>query len=213
MGVIELAKPKWRGVLHTGAAVLLIPLGLILVSLGPTVRARLALSVYVMGVGSMFTVSALYHRGQWSERAYSWYRRGDHSTIFLAIAGSYTPIAALNTHGWVRPTLLILAWGGALVGIALQWTPVRPQRWLFTAIYALVGWSAVIGFPQLLHGLGVASFVLIVAGGVSYTVGAVVYGRKSPDPIPEVFGYHEVFHALTILGAVCHYVAIFLSLR
>ena len=209
----EALKPRWRGVLHTGAAVALVPMALVLVSLGPTVRARLALSVYVFGVGAMFSVSALYHRGRWSEQAHSLFRRGDHSTIFLAIAGSYTPLAALNTHGWVRVTLLTLAWGGALVGIIIQWTPVKPPRWLFTAVYAIVGWSAIVGFPQLLHGLGVASFVLIVCGGVAYTVGAVFYGRKKPDPSPEIFGYHEVFHACTILGAVCHYVAIFLSLR
>jgi hemolysin III len=195
-------------VLHTWAFVAVVPLGAVLLALAGGWHARLAIVVYLLGVATMFGVSALYHRGNWSERAHDRLRRADHSTIFLAIAGTYTPIAALHTHGWVRNVLLLAVWVGAVLGIVLQWLPIQPPRWLFTAVYAFVGWVAALGFPQLLHGMGVAGFALVVFGGVVYTAGAVVYALKRPDPRPTVFGYHEVFHACTLVGALSHYVAI-----
>jgi hemolysin III len=131
-------------------------------------------------------------------------RRLDHSTIFLAIAGSYTPIAGLTLHGWHRTAVLLVVWMGAAIGVTLQWIPAALPRWAGTAVYAVVGWSALIAIPQLWHGLGPLGFSLMLGGGAAYTVGAVVYAIKRPDPWPRVFGFHEVFHLFTLIGAGLH---------
>lgn len=152
----------------------------------------------------MLGTSALYHRLQWGPTALAIMRKLDHSTIFLAIAGTYTPISWLVLSGWQRVTVLSMVWGGTAVGIAIQWLPLTVPRWAFTAVYALVGWSAMVAVAQLYDGLGLTGFLLLIGGGVAYTAGAVVYALKRPDPWPQVFGYHEMFHALTIVGAALH---------
>jgi hemolysin III len=171
-------------------------------------RQRWWLIVYVLGVLTMFTVSALYHRIRWQERSLGLMRRLDHSTIFLAIAGTYTPIAAIGLQGWHRPAVLATVWGGAAVGVALQWLPVRVPRWLFTAVYVIVGWSMALALPQLWRGVGGTGFGLVLAGGLMYTAGAVVYAAKRPDPWPSTFGFHEVFHACTVVAAGLHLAAV-----
>ncbi len=189
-------KPLLRGWSHVGALVVAAALGGVEIGLSPGNGARAAVIIYVIGLCTMLGVSSLYHRLRWQPVALSRMRRLDHSTIFLAIAGSYTPIAAL--------AVLATVWGGAIVGMTLQWLPIDVPRWAGTAVYAVVGWAALINMPALYHGLGPVGFGLMMGGGVAYTAGAVVYALKKPDPWPTVFGYHEVFHAFTVIGAGLH---------
>jgi hemolysin III len=186
------------------AFVVALVLGGVMIGVSPDAGARIAVIIYVVGLCTMLGVSALYHRLNWSPSALLLMRKLDHSTIFLAIAGTYTPIAALVLDGWHRTAMLAIVWGGTAVGMALQWMPIEAPRWAFTAVYAIVGWSALIAFPQLYEGLGLTGFLLMLGGGVAYTLGAVVYALKKPDPWPLVFGYHEVFHLLTVIGAGLH---------
>jgi hemolysin III len=200
-----------RGVLHTWGAASCVPLGALLLVLAPTAGSRVAIAIYIVAVGTMLTVSACYHRGRWTDAARAVWRTLDHTTIFLGIAGTYTAVAVLGTTGWARSALLGSVWSAAVLGMALQWLPVHPPRWLFTAAYVATGWCAVIALPQLYRGLGPAAFVVMFVGGLGYTVGAVVYAAKRPDPRPAVFGYHEVFHACTLVGAGCHYATVLLA--
>jgi hemolysin III len=199
-----------RGVLHTWGAVACVPLGVVLLVVAESGRARISVAIYLAGLTAMLVVSALYHRGAWSDAIHAVWRKADHMTIFLGIAATYTPVAMLGVGGWARPALLATVWSAAAMGIALQWLPARPPRWLFTAVYVVTGWCAAIALPQLYRGLGVAAFVLVIVGGLGYTVGAVVYAARRPDPRPAVFGYHEVFHACTLVGAACHFIAVLL---
>jgi hemolysin III len=160
--------------------------------------------IYLLGTLAMFGVSALYHRGRWTERENAVWRRLDHSTIFLAIAGAYTPVAVAGLHGLHRSITLTIVWLGAAIGVALQWLPIKVPRALFTVVYVIVGWSLAPSLPQLFDGLGGVGTWLLLLGGVAYTAGAVVYALKRPDPWPRVFGYHEVFHMFTVLGAGLH---------
>jgi len=204
-----LQKPILRGWLHVAAFAALAALGLTMIGLAEATSAqRSLLAIYLLGVLAMFGVSALYHRREWSPAALAVMRRLDHSTIFLAIAGTYTPVAAICLDGWFRPAVLGTVWGGAAVGILLQWLPVHVPRTLFTAVYVVVGWSMGLALPQLLHGMGPLGFSLVLAGGVMYTSGAVVYAVKLPDPWPRVFGFHEVFHLCTVVAAGLHYAAV-----
>ena len=198
-------KPMLRGWSHVVAFITVATLGAILVAISDTSsRERWWLAVYVAGTLAMFGVSALYHRLPWRPRALRIMGKLDHSTIFLAIAGAYTPTAIVALDGWQRPTVLAAVWGGTLVGLLLEWLPVHVPRWLFTSVYVIVGWSAVLALPQLFRGLGATGFSLLLGGGILYTLGAVVYATKRPDPWPRVFGFHEVFHAFTLGGAGCH---------
>jgi hemolysin III len=169
---------------------------------------RVWLGVYVAGTLTMFGISSLYHCLRWRDRGRAIMRRLDHSAIFLAIAGAYTPIMAVAIDGWQKVVLLCVAWGGAMVGMTLEWLPVHVPRPLFTAVYVIVGWSAAVAFPQLYRNLGGDGFGLVLGGGLLYTLGAVVYAVKRPDPWPRVFGFHEIFHLFTIAGAGCHLAAI-----
>jgi len=183
-------------------------LGGVLIGLAPGAGVRVTMIIYTAGVATMLGVSALYHRLSWSPERLAFMRRLDHSTIFLAISGSYTPIAVIALSGWQRSTVLALAWGGTVLGITLQWLPIHVPRWLSTAVYAVVGWVAVLALPQLWESLGPLGFSLVFGGGLAYTLGAVVYALKWPDPWPTVFGYHEVFHMFTLIGAGLHMAAI-----
>jgi len=197
-------KPLLRGWSHVVGFFAAASIGGVMIGLAPGAHARVYTIIYIWGLCTMLGVSALYHRLRWSPGRLAFMRRLDHSTIFLAIAGSYTPIAALSLDGWVRATALSIVWGGTALGITLQWLPIAVPRWLSTAVYALVGWVAIFAIPQLYHGLGMLGFMMMIGGGVAYTGGAVVYALKKPDPWPTVFGYHEVFHLLTLVGAGLH---------
>ena len=203
-----LAKPVLRGWSHVLAFATLVALGSWLIAdAADTKRGPVLMIVYVAGTGAMFGVSSLYHRLPWSLSARAVMSKLDHCTIFLAIAGAYTPIAVIALHGWHRPAVLFTAWIGAAVGITLQWVPFHLPRWAFAAVYVVVGWAAAPSFAQLYRGLGIVGFLLVLGGGLAYTVGALVYARKRPDPWPAVFGFHEVFHLCTIVGAGLHFAA------
>jgi hemolysin III len=202
-------KPLLRGWSHVLAFTVIGVLGIIMVAAaGASASERLWLVVYLAGTLTMFGVSALYHTFPWDAHARSIMRRLDHSAIFLAIAGAYTPIMAVAVSGWQKVVVLCLAWGGAIVGMTLEWLPIQVPRPLFTAIYVIVGWSATLALPQLYQNLGPAGFALVLGGGLLYTMGAVVYALKKPDPWPRVFGFHEIFHLFTLAGAGCHLAAI-----
>ena len=203
--------PHYRGLLHAWGLAATIPMAVVLLVLAGSAKARFGIIVYVLGLASMFGVSALYHRGHWQPPVKKVFQRLDHSTIFLAIAGTYTPVALLGLRGSPRLAVLLVVWIGAAVGISLQWLPIRPSRVASAAIYAVVGWAAVIALPQLVRGLGWLSFAFVVGGGLAYTVGSVVYAMKRPDPHPQTFGFHEVFHSCTLVAAAAHFTAILLA--
>jgi len=202
-------KPLLRGWSHVLAFTVVAVLGTIMTSVaGASFSERMWLLVYVAGTLTMFGTSSLYHCLRWRDRGRSIMRRLDHSAIFLAIAGAYTPIMAVALDGWQKTVVLCAAWGGAIIGMSLEWLPVTVPRLLFTAMYVIVGWSAAVAFSQLHRNLGGVGFGLVLGGGLLYTVGAVVYALKWPDPWPRVFGFHEIFHLFTLAGAGCHLAAI-----
>jgi hemolysin III len=197
-----------RGWLHAGAFAAVCVAGPILVSEAPTPGARAALVVYVLSIAALFGVSAAFHLVHWSPAARRRMRRADHSTIFVAIAGTYTAVAGLALVGWAQTTILAVVWGGAAVGVTMRQVWLDAPKWAVALPYVIVGWCAVAVVPQLWNALGGVGFGLLLAGGAAYTVGALVYARRSPDPWPAVFGYHEVFHLCTVIGASLHFTVI-----
>ena len=195
-------KPRLRGVSHQWAFFCSLVAGAALVLSVETGRARLAVAIYSVTVSGLFGVSALYHRIDWAtEQARRWMRRLDHSMIFLLIAGTYTPFALLALEGTLATAILVAVWGGALAGIVMKLVWIGAPKWLVAATYVAIGWVAVAAFPQLFESIGAVGTALLAAGGALYTAGAVVYALQRPDPVPAVFGYHEVFHVLVILAA------------
>ena len=204
-----LTKPRMRGVLHQWAFVVSLGLGLALVLVASPGRERVAAAIYAFSVAALLGTSATYHRVNWSRvSARRWMRRLDHSMIFVLIAGTYTPFALLVLEGTLATAILIAVWSGAVAGIILQVAWIDAPDWLSALVYVLLGWVAVITMPGLLDGMGLVATLMVAAGGLLYTVGAVVYALKRPDPVPTVFGYHEVFHALVIVAAALQYAAI-----
>jgi hemolysin III len=202
-------KPRLRGVSHQWAFFVSLGLGAVLVLTAPSGRAALAAAVYAGCVAILFGTSALYHRITWrSPSARRWMRRLDHSAIFLLIAGSYTPFAVLVLDGTLADVILAVVWVGAAAGIILKLAWVDAPKWLTALIYVLLGWVAVAAMPGLLSDLGLTASAMVALGGVLYTVGAVVYATQRPDPVPTIFGYHEVFHALVIAAAGLQYAVI-----
>ncbi|MBV8462986.1 MAG: hemolysin III family protein [Acidimicrobiales bacterium] len=201
-------RPLLRGWLHLAAFAVVLVAGSLLILAGKTFGQRLCLTIYVASLALLFGVSAAFHRVQWGPTGRRRMRRLDHSSIFIAIAGTYTAVAGLVLTGWTRNLVLIIVWGGAAIGIVIRQVWLDAPKWVVALPYVVVGWSALVVVPQLLHGLGVAGFLLLLAGGVAYTAGAITYALKRPDPIPHVFGYHEVFHVCTVVGAALHFVVI-----
>jgi hemolysin III len=201
-------KPRWRGLSHLLAFGVSLLTGPLLVLAAPTLGARLVLGVYGLSLSALFGVSALYHRPTWSPRVRRWLRRLDHATIFFAIAGTYTAIAGLTLPGATAWVVLTVVWSGALIGAALQLCRGVAARWLSAGPYLALGWVAVAVMPQLAQTLGRGGLALLLGGALLYTLGAVVYARKRPDPRPLVFGYHEVFHLLVIAAAAAHYATV-----
>lgn len=201
-------KPRLRGVFHQYAFFVSLGSGALLVLLAATTRASVAVAVYAVSVSALFGVSALYHRVTWTGSARRRMRRLDHSMIFLLIAGTYTPVGLLVLKGTFATVVLVVVWGGALAGIVLELAWARAPRWLRGVVYLALGWVAIVAMPQLFARLGVAGGLLILAGGLVYSAGALVYARRRPDPVPAVFGYHEVFHLLVIVGVAAHFLAI-----
>jgi hemolysin III len=201
-------KPRLRGVLHEAAFSVALVVGTLLVVFADGKRASLAAGVFAGSVAAMLGTSALYHRITWSPRVRPWMRRLDHAGIYLLIAGSYTPVGLLTLSGTLRTVVLAVVWTGAALAIAVKFVWVDAPKWLSAVIGLALGWISVAAMPQVWRNAGPAAVVLLAAGGVAYTAGAIVYARRRPDPVPHVFGYHELFHALTLVAVSCQYVAI-----
>jgi hemolysin III len=202
------AKPLLRGVLHQAAFFVSLAVAPLLIFGADGGRARLAAAVFAGSVSACFGASALYHRVTWTPGVRLWMRRVDHAGVYVLIAGTYTPVSLLVLRGAWRPTILAIVWTGAAAAIVLKFVWVGAPKWLAAAIGIGLGWVAVAALPQLISHIAPVGVTLLVAGGLVYTAGAVVYARRRPDPAPAVFGYHELFHALTIVAVVCQYVAI-----
>jgi hemolysin III len=200
--------PRMRGVLHTAAVPLCLAAGVVLVSLAPTAASRASATVYAATAFTLFAVSALYHLGRGSPARHRLLKRLDGAGIYLIIAGTYTPFAVLALEGPMQAAILWTVWGGAAAGAALHLLWVRPPVWLTTPLYVGLGWIAAVAIPELMAGAGIAAVVLAIVGGALYTAGGVVYATRRPDPAPAVFGYHDVFHALTIAAFTTQYVAV-----
>lgn len=202
-------RPRLRGVFHLVAFVVALGAGAVLGLLADGSLAQLSAWVYVIALAAMFGASALYHRFPWrSETGRLWARRLDHSAIFVFIAGTYTPFALLAFEGATRWIVLAFAWGGALLGLALNLAWIEGPRWLSVAAYIAVGWVGVIAVPQMFANVGVAGTVLVIVGGMLYTLGALAYAAKRPNLVPGWFGFHELFHVLVVAAAVVQFVAV-----
>ncbi len=208
MNLPEELTPKLRGVSHAWAMWFALVACVVLALYAPTGLALAAALVYGIGLCALFAVSGLYHRWRWNPRWRPLLRRIDHSTIFIFIAASYTPVALLVLSGTVQMIVLISIWAGALGGVAMSVAWITAPRALVAACYLALGWVSIVAMPQMASKLGVAPFVLFAAGGLLYTVGALVYAFRRPNPWPRTFGFHEVFHALVIAAAAVHFVAI-----
>jgi hemolysin III len=211
----DLTTPRLRGWIHLYCAVAAVVAGTPLVAVSWAVaskRAGHATLAYALSIVAMFAVSAIYHRVHWESAAVrNWMRRLDHSMIFVLIAGSYTPFARLDMPRATGHAVLAIVWGGALAGIALTlFWPTAP-RWLSVTLYLLLGWVAVWYTGMILHNAGLAATVLLAVGGALYSIGALFYGLRWPNPWPTTFGYHELFHACTAAAAICQYIAIWLA--
>jgi hemolysin III len=201
-------RPLLRGVTHAYAFWVALAATVVLTALVPPGMPRAAAIIYGIGLCGLFAASGTYHRWRWNPRWRPLLRRIDHSTIFIFIAASYTPVALLVMHGTLRWVILGAVWAGALGGVILSVAWITAPRVLSAACYLALGWTVVFALPQMLDALDVAPLVLLAVGGLLYTVGAVVYATKRPNPWPSTFGFHEIFHALVILAAAVQFIAL-----
>ncbi|WP_117668039.1 hemolysin III family protein [Micromonospora sp. MW-13] len=212
---VDIGKPRMRGWLHTYAFFVALVCGIVLCSIAasrPGWAPLVSCLVYSLTVCGLFGTSALYHRRVWSERGYQIMRRMDHSMIFVFIAGTYTPFCVLLLDVRHATTMLALVWGGALGGVAVKLIWPHAPRWVSAPLYLALGWVAVAMLPQILRSGGMTALVLLAVGGAIYSVGAVFYALRRPNPWPTVFGHHEFFHACTLVAAICHHIAIYFAL-
>ena len=209
--VVAVVKPHLRGWLHAGMTPLAVAAGIVLIALAPTTSGRVAAIVFSITAWMLFGTSAVYHRGNWSPRVAGVLKRMDHSNIFLIIAGTYTPFALLLPRSDAR-TMLLIVWIGAVAGVLFRVFWVGAPRWLYTPVYVALGWVSVFYLRQLSHFGGPAIVTLIAVGGLLYTAGAVVYGIKRPNPSPRWFGFHEIFHTLTLAAFTVHYIAVSMTI-
>jgi hemolysin III len=206
---IAAVKPKLRGVSHEWAFFISLFLGAGLVIAAKTPKATVAVAIYAVSLSALLGTSALYHRVNWSRpNVRRWMRRLDHSMIFLLIAGTYTPFALLVLDGPLADAILVVVWLGAIAGAIVEMVWIEHPKWVAALIYVSLGGVAAIAFPGLWDEMGAPGALLVAAGGILYTAGAVVYATQRPDPNPRVFGYHEVFHLLVIAAAAAHFAAI-----
>ncbi len=204
-------KPKLRGWLHLGMAPLALVASIVLIVLAPTALGRISSVVFGFSAVMLFATSATYHRGHWKPETSRLLKRLDHANIFLIIAGSYTPLALMLLPPDSARTLLILVWSGAIAGILFRVFWIGAPRWLYTPVYVALGWVAAFYIVPFYQAGGAAVVALIAAGGLLYTLGAVVYGLKWPNPSPRWFAFHEIFHAFTIAAFTAHYIAVSLA--
>ncbi len=204
---LEEAIPRLRGLLHAYAFWFAAVAAAVLVALAPSGEARLAAAIYGAGLCALFAASGLYHRWRWSPRWKPMLRRLDHSTIYVFIAATTTPVALLVLDGTLQVVVLASVWIGAVLGVAFSLAWINAPRAVQAATYLTVGWAGAVASPALLREVGVAAFVLFLVGGILYTAGATIYAAQRPDPWPRTFGFHELFHLLVIAAAVVHFVA------
>ena len=198
-------RPRLRGLFHLYAFFVSLVVGSLLIAFAPGGRTQLAAAVFGACVALMFGASALHHRVTWQPRGYRWSRRIDHAGVYLAIAGTYTPFALLVLHGTWRIAILAVVWAGASLAILLKFVWVDAPKWLAAALAIALGWVAVIVFPQLVDGIGWDGTALTLAGGLLYTLGGLAYALRRPNPLPGVFGYHEIFHLLVVAAVALQY--------
>ena len=204
-------KPKLRGIVHLVMSPLCLVAGLILITLANELRGRITLGIFTLTAVTLFTCSALYHRVAWNDRNKAIWRRIDHSNISILIAGTYTPFAVYLLEPSQTRVLLSLAWGGALLSSLLRIFWLSAPRWLYVSGYIALGWAAVFYMPAFLESAGVLIFVLILVGGIFYSVGGVIYALKKPNFSINWFGFHELFHAMTAAAFICHFIAAVLT--
>jgi hemolysin III len=206
---IAAVKPRLRGVSHEWAFFISLGLGAALIIAAKTPEATLAVAIYAVSLPALFGTSALYHRVDWKRPdVRRWMRRLDHSMIFLLIAGTYTPFALLVLDGPLADAILAVVWVGAVFGTIVETVWIEHPKWVAALVYLSMGWVAVVAFPGLWDEIGLGGTLLVAAGGLLYTIGAVVYATQRPNPNPRVFGYHEVFHLFVIAAAAAHFAAI-----
>lgn len=201
-------RPRLRGALHGLAFFAALVVGAIFVAAAPDGRRTASAAVFAGAAVLMLGASTLYHRVTWSARVRPWMRRLDHAGIYVLIAGTYTPVGLLVVHGAMQTAVLVIIWAGAGAATLVKFLWVGAPKWLSAVFGIALGWAGVAALPQVAQNAGIACVALLGAGGLAYTAGAVVYARKKPDPVPAVFGYHELFHALTLVALACQYVAI-----
>ena len=206
-------RPRWRGVIHRWAAIVAVPAFVVLIVAAPDGASRLAVTIHAVGVVGMLGVSGTYHSGRLSPEAQRIFKRIDHATILAAIGGTYTAISVLALHGSDQTKMLWVVGVGALVGVAIRMAWLDAPYPVTAAVYLAVGWSAALDFPAYLDGTTATEFGLVIAGGLLYTVGGVIYALHRPTLWPATFGYHELFHSLVVAGAACHYAAVALLLE
>lgn len=203
-------KPTWRGWIHAGTFPVTIVAGIVLIVLADGPIAKWASAVFMLTSMLLFGVSALYHRINWTPKTKQIFRRLDHANIFLLIAGTYTPLALLTLPLGKGVILLVSVWVGAFVGIGFRVFWIDAPRWLYVALYLGLSWAAMAFIFEMAQA-NLAAVVLVVVGGLLYTAGSIVYGLKRPNPVPGVFGFHEIFHTLTVLAFLCHWAAALLA--
>ena len=204
-------KPKLRGIVHLVMSPLSLVAGLILITLANELRGRITLGIFTLTAVTLFTCSALYHRVAWNDKNKAIWRRIDHSNISILIAGTYTPFAVYLLQPSQTKTLLIVAWGGAILISLLRIFWLSAPRWLYVAGYISLGWAAVFYMPAFFNSGGVAIFILILTGGLLYSAGGIIYALKKPNFSISWFGFHELFHALTAAAFICHFIAALLT--
>jgi hemolysin III len=210
--VLAPPKPRFRGRIHQVAFFVSLPAGVVLILLANGPAAIAVASVYSVSLAAVFGSSAVYHRGRWTERARRWWKRLDHSMIYVLIAASYTPVAALVLGGPWEAVLLSVIWTGAVVGVTLKMARPDGLSVVSATLYIVLGWLAIVALPQLAREMTRAELVLLLAGGLLYTAGAIMFAMRRPDPSPSIFGYHEVWHSFMVAAAACHYAMILLLL-
>src|SRR4051812_25498615 len=203
-----LVKPLLRGRLHFGALLLSVPAVVVLVVIARGTVATTSAAIYGATLGALFAVSSTYHRLDAGTRLCLMLPRLDHATIYLLIAGSYTPFAAVAIGGWLGVALIVTVWALALLGVALKLRWFDRSHAIGGALYIGIGWLAVLAGPAMVHHMGLGTLLLLLLGGIAYTGGAIVLSTRKPNPFPRVFGYHEVWHSLTIAAATLHFIAI-----
>jgi hemolysin III len=203
----EDVKPTWRGWIHTGVLPLAVAGGVVLVVLADGLTAKVAAAIFFSSSILLFGTSAIYHRFNWKPKAKKALKRFDHANIFVLIAGSYTPITLLALPQEKGLLLIVAIWTTALLGIGFRVFWLGAPRWLYVIIYIVMGWAAVVYLPDFIN-VNLAMMVLILVGGLMYTLGAVFYALKRPNPFPGHFGFHEIFHSFTVLAFLCHWSAV-----